>query len=99
MFRPQLMATREKGLGMRKRSHDRNTQAFCGMGIKDADGAAGKLGQLHRAWLHPVNRPARTIRGKYRRMSALRTALASASSPLPPERAARSPRSQIAEPF
>ena len=30
IFRAQLIATREKGLGMRKRSHDRSSQAFSG---------------------------------------------------------------------
>ena len=30
ILRPQLTATREKGLGIRNRSHDRNSQAFSG---------------------------------------------------------------------
>ncbi len=41
------------------------------MRIKDADGVAGKLGQLHRAGLHLVNRAARAICGKYSRVTAL----------------------------
>ena len=66
------------------------------MGVKDADGVAGELGQLHRARLDLVHRASGAVRGKHRPWPRS-TALASAHRPLPPERvldprAVRKPR-------
>jgi len=52
------------------------------MRVKDADGVAGKLGQLHRAGLDLIYRAAWPVRSKHRRVPRS-TALASAHSPLP----------------
>ena len=55
------------------------------MRVKDADGVAGELGQLHRSGLDLVDRAAWAVRGKDRRMPSL-NCLGQRPRPLPPDR-------------
>ena len=96
--RPQLIATREKGLGMRKLIPRPQQPGFFRMRVKDADGVPGELGQLHRSRLDLVHRPPRPIRGKNRWMSTLHRP-SQRQQTAAPEARARSPRGQKAEPF
>ena len=68
------------------------------MRVKDADGVAGELGQLHRAGLDLVHRAARAVRGKDRRMPTL-DCLSQRQQTAPSGARARSSRGQKAEPF
>src|SRR5580704_8368826 len=44
---------------------------FLGMGVKDADGVAGELGQLHRSGLYLIHRAAGAVCGEHCSVSTL----------------------------